>query len=318
MREASTSGRPLGKRDLLTLQNYGRDEIREMLDLARRVKGDWRKCREVLDGKILGMIFEKPSTRTRLSFEVAMKQLGGDAIYLGWDQLQLGRGETIEDTAMVLSRYVDGVMARVHRHGDLERLSDGSSIPVMNGLSDRFHPCQALADLLTVWEALGRLEDLKIAYVGDGNNVCNSLLIGASKLGLDISVASPEGYAPAGDIIESAMTNAEISGSDVRVMDDPPSAVWGADVVYTDTFVSMGMEEEREERLGSFLPLYRVDEELMGATGRESYFMHCLPAHRGEEVTSGVLDGPRSLVWEQAENRVHAQKAVLLRLLGRT
>ncbi len=311
-----SSGRRRGKRGLLTLQSYGDNEIGEILDLARMIKGDWREHREALDGKILGMVFEKPSTRTRVSFEVAMKQLGGDAIYLGWEQLQLGRGETVEDTARVLSRYVDGLVARVYRHEDLERLSDGSSVPVINGLSNKFHPCQAMADLLTIWESLGRLEGIKIAYVGDGNNVCNSLLIATSKLGIDISVASPKGYTPAEDIVELAMANAEASGSDVRVTDDPFSAVWGADVVYTDTFVSMGMEEERKERLRSFLPRYRVDEELMAATGRESFFMHCLPAHRGEEVTSEVLDSSRSLAWKQAENRLHAQKAILVKLLG--
>ncbi len=311
-----SSGRRRGKRGFLTLQSYGDDEIGEMLDLARMIKGDWREHREALDGKILGMVFEKPSTRTRVSFEVAMKQLGGDAIYLGWEQLQLGRGETVEDTARVLSRYVDGLVARVYRHEDLERLSDGSSVPVINGLSNKFHPCQAMADLLTIRESLGRLEGIKIAYVGDGNNVCNSLLIATSKLGIDISVASPKGYTPAEDIVELSMANAEASGSDVRVTDDPFSAVWGADVVYTDTFVSMGMEEERKERLRSFLPRYRVDEELMAATGRESFFMHCLPAHRGEEVTSEVLDSSRSLAWKQAENRLHAQKAILVKLLG--
>lgn len=302
------------KKDFLTLQAYSGEEIWDMLKLARNLK-DRREKRRDLEGKILAMIFQKASTRTRLSFEVAMKQLGGDAVYLGWDQIQLGRGETIADTAQVLGRYVDGIMARVFSHRDLEELAENATIPVINGLSDRFHPAQALSDLLTIWEKIGRLKDVKIAYVGDGNNVCNSLLIGASKVGTYITVASPLKYRPSIEILETALKNAEESGSSVEVIEDPAAAVAEADVVYTDTFVSMGMEEEKAERTSAFKPRYQVNAKLMASTGRSSIFMHCLPAHRGEEVVDEVIDGPASVVWDQAENRMHTQKALLSRLL---
>ncbi|MEM2906214.1 MAG: ornithine carbamoyltransferase [Candidatus Bathyarchaeia archaeon] len=302
-------------RDLLTLQDYASDEIARLLRTAGEMKRGPRFRPDALRGKNLAMVFQKPSTRTRLSFEVAMLQLGGHAIYLRWDDLQLGRGETIGDTARMLSRYADGVVARVYRHSDLEELAGNADIPVINGLSDLFHPCQALADLQTILERKGRLKGVKVAYIGDGNNVCNSLLIACSKAGTDIAVASPPAYRPNEAIIELALKNARTSGATIEVVEEPSEAARDADVIYTDTFVSMGAEAEREKRLAAFLPRYQVTSKLFSHAKPDAFFMHCLPAHRGEEVAAEVLDGPRSVVVDQAENRLHVQKAVLSMIL---
>jgi ornithine carbamoyltransferase len=299
----------------LTLKDLTGKEIEGLVALGSDIKARPSDYRTALEERSLAMIFQKPSTRTRISFELAMVQMGGYALYLGWDQLQLGRGEPIEDTGRVLSRYVQCVMARVFRHEDLERLADSSSVPIINGLSDLYHPAQALSDLLTIREKLGNLQSVSIAYVGDGNNVCHSLLLASSQVGANIAVASPATHAPKEWVVEEAKRIAEKTGSRIMVVNEPEKAVSGADVVYTDVFVSMGMEEEREKRMKAFLPEFRVDEKLMEAAGDDSIFMHCLPAHRGEEVNGEVIDGRRSVVWDQAENRLHAQKALLYRLM---
>ncbi|MBS7611460.1 ornithine carbamoyltransferase [Candidatus Bathyarchaeota archaeon] len=306
---------PLKSKHLLTLQELEADDILQVIDVALAMKRNPQAYSKSLEGKTLAMIFQKPSTRTRVSFEVAMRQLGGYALYLRWDDLQLGRGEAIKDTARVLGRYVDVVMARVLRQTDLDEYAKWSPIPVINGLSDRWHPCQILGDLLTMREVKGFLKGLKLAYVGDGNNVCNSLLIGCSKVGVNISVACAKGYEPLSDAVEWAYRNAEKSGAKVEILNDPEEAVKNADVVYTDVFVSMGFEAEREKRLKDFLPKYQVNCRLMSMAGRGAVFMHCLPARRGEEVTDEVLDSAQSVVLEQAENRLHSQKALLYSML---
>jgi len=305
------------KRDFLTLQDFAADEIREILEDTKRFKENLFNADEknVLSGKAVVLLFQKSSTRTRVSFEVAINHLGGHPIYLGWGESQLGRGETIADTARVLSRYVDAVVARVYRQSDLVEMAKYADIPVINALSDMYHPCQIVADLYTMWEKFGFLKGLKVAYIGDGNNVCNSLLIGCSKMGIDISVACPEGYEPSDEVLGSAKKNSERTGSKVKILRDPFEAVKDADVVYTDTFVSMGDEAEREERLAVFLPRYQVNADLLREASENALFMHCLPAHRNEEVTDDVIDGPHSVVWDEAENRLHTAKAILAKIV---
>jgi ornithine carbamoyltransferase len=304
------------QRHLLSLKDYTRGEIDEIYDLARKVKADRGAYRESLKGKTLGMIFQKPSTRTRVSFEVGMFQLGGAALFLGSDAIQLNRGETITDTAKVLSRYVDGIMARVFAHQDVLDLARHGTVPVINGLSDLLHPCQALADYFTLLEKRGTLDGLRIAYVGDGNNVCHELMFGAVKLGLTMAVASPAGYQPNQLIVKSAAREAQKGKTPAPVVvEDPMEAVAGADVVYTDVWTSMGQEAEAEARRQAFQG-FMVTPEMMAAASPDAVFMHCLPAHRGEEVAAAVIDGPRSVVFDEAENRLHVQKAVLLLLLG--
>jgi len=303
-------------RDFLTLRDFSADEILEILKLAKKVKESRDMFRGALDGKGVAMIFEKPSTRTRISFEMAISELGGIPIYLRPMEMQLKRGESLADTARVLSRYVSLIMARVYEYEALVELAKWAEIPVVNGLSNINHPLQTLADLLTIWEKFGRLKGIKVAWIGDGNNVCNSLLIGASKLGLDVAVATPKGYKPNKEFVEDALKEAEKSGSSIEFYENPIEAVSGADVVMTDTFVSMGMEAEAEERLKIFLPKYQVTIDLMKHAKPNAIFMHPLPAHRGQEVTAEVIDGERSAVWDQAENRLHTSKALLLTLLG--
>jgi ornithine carbamoyltransferase len=299
-------------RHLLSPQDLSPEEIEAVLNKADELKQKLRKGEphELLHGKTLGMIFAKPSTRTRVSFETAMTQLGGHAIYMGMGDLQLGRGETIADTARTLSRYVDAVMARLFKHEDIVELARNSSVPVINGLTDLLHPCQTLADLQTIREKKGRLKGLKLAWIGDGNNVCNSLLLGCTLVGMNISAACPKGYEPNAEIVEQARKNAEQSGVKLEILNDPKKAVIEADVVYTDVFVSMGQEAEREQRMRDFKG-YQVNAELLKYAKNDVIFMHCLPAHRGEEVSAEVIDGPHSVVFDQAENRLHAQKAVL-------
>jgi len=306
------------KRDFLTLQDYSREDIWGLLETTRRFKQKTAANEEPrrLDGKSIALLFQKASTRTRVSFEVAVNQLGGQAIYLGWQEAHLGRGETIADTARVLSRYVNGIVARVYRHADLEQMAQHADVPVINALSELFHPCQVVADLYTIWEKRSSLKGLKVAYVGDGNNVCNSLLIGCSKIGVNISVACPPGYKPYSKAIEWAWENSKASGSTVEILREPEEAVRGADVVYTDTFVSMGDEAEREDRLRVFLPKYQVRPDLFRHAADDAFFMHCLPAHRNEEVTDEVIDGPRSIVWDEAENRLYTAKAILATVIG--
>jgi len=306
-------------RHVLSVQDLSAKEIGTFLREAQALKRETKagKIRKDLDGKTLAMIFSKPSTRTRVSFEVAMTQLGGHAIYLGWNDLQLGRGETIADTARTLSRYVDVVTARLFRHKDIEELARFSSVPVINALTDLHHPCQTLADLMTILEHKGKLSGIKVAWLGDGNNVCNSLLLGCTLVGADISIACPRGYEPPSDVVSLASKNAKESGSKMKIVNEPKVAVSGADVIYTDVFVSMGMEDEREKRMRDFGG-FQVTPQLMGFAKKDAIFMHCLPAKRGEEVSAEVIDGQWSVVWDQAENRLHVQKALLLELVGRT
>jgi len=302
---------------LLSIADLKSVELGAILDKAAELKKKLKggESHELLHGKTLGMIFAKPSTRTRVSFETAMTQLGGHAIYLGVNDLQLGRGETIADTARTLSRYVDAVMARLFKHDDLLELAKNSEVPLINGLTELLHPCQVLADLFTIREKKGKLEGLKLAHVGDGNNVCNSLLLGCSKAGLDISVATPKGYAPDAEVLKRAKREAKGRGAKVEVITDPRKAVAGADVVYTDVWTSMGQEKERKRRLRDFKG-YQVNLKLLKGAKPDAIFMHCLPAHRGEEVAAEVIDGPQSVVFDQAENRMHVQKAILTHLLS--
>src|ERR671937_1146402 len=283
-------------------------ELRDVLDLADELK-DLQQRREehhLLPGRTLGMIFQKPSTRTRVSFEVGIAQLGGTALYLAASDLQLGRGETLKDTATVLSRYLDGLMIRTFAQADVEELARHASIPVINGLTDASHPCQALADVMTIRERLGRLEGVRVAYFGDGNNVCSSLMVACAKLGMPFVAATPPGYRPD----ERAVEIAREAGGSVDVVDDPREAARGADVLYTDVWTSMGQDEERERRLRD-LAGYGIDADLLRLAGEDAIVLHCLPAHYGEEITEDVLYGRQSAVWDQAENRLHAQKALL-------
>jgi ornithine carbamoyltransferase len=287
-------------------------EITSLLNLASKLK---KKNQQLLKNKVLAMIFQKPSTRTRVSFETAMFELGGHAINLGTKEIQLSRGETIEDTARTLSVYVDAISARVYSHSDIERFANAASVPVINMLSDLYHPCQVLGDLLTIKEQKRRLNDLSLAWVGDGNNVCNSLIIGCALTGINVTVACPKGYEPYEKAFEFARKESSKNGSKVQITSDPKQAVKNADIVYTDSFVSMGKEAEKEARLSIFLPNYQVNAGLMSLAKRDAIFMHCLPAKRGEEVTDDVIDSKQSVVWQQAENRLHAQKALLCMLL---
>lgn len=302
-------------RDLLTLTEFTREELHFIINTARMLKERFYAGERViplLSGRHLAMIFEKPSTRTRVSFETAMNELGGFAIHLSWSELQLGRGETIEDTARVLSRYVDGIMARVYEHAKLEKLAEHASIPVINGLSDLHHPCQALSDVYTIMELKGgNIQNLKIVFVGDGgDNVLHSLMLAVGILGGRVTISSPKGYDPHPSVVKLFEEHASPNGGSFEIVRDPYEAVKDADVVYTDVWVSMGQEKERERRIRDLEP-YRVTVDLMKRAKSNAIFMHCLPAHRGEEVVDEVIDGVWSVVWVQAENRKHVQKAVL-------
>ena len=306
----------MAKRDLLSMLDVETDLI-GLLELAltikrRRMAGE---ASEPLRGKTLGMIFEKASTRTRVSFEVGMTQLGGHAIYLNPQDTQLGRGETIADTARVLSRYVDGIMYRAFRHQDMLDLARWATVPVINGLDDVEHPCQVVSDLLTVLEKRGKLEGLRLAYLGDGNNVAHSLLLGGALSGMTVAVATPKGYEPDRQIVAKAKEAASRHGGKIEILHDPKVAAEAADVLYTDVWVSMGMEKEKEDRLRAFRE-FALDERIVAAAVPEVLVMHCLPAHRGLEIADSVIDGPRSVVFDQAENRLHAQKAILARFLA--
>lgn len=293
------------------------EEILDLLDLADKLKKQNKTGikHKVLSGKTLGMIFAKSSTRTRISFEVGMYQLGGHALFLSNQDIQLGRGETVADTARVMSRYLDGIMIRTFDHQDVLDLADHGSIPIINGLTDLMHPCQALTDLMTIREHKGTLKGLKMAYLGDGNNMANSLLQAASLCGMDIAIATPADYGCETTCIEQARSNAVAQGSKVIITTDAREAVSGADVIYTDTWVSMGQEDEKAKRIKIFTD-YQVNGELMSLADSKAIFMHCLPAYRGLEVTEQVLEGPQSVIFDEAENRLHAQKAVMVRLLS--
>jgi ornithine carbamoyltransferase len=299
-------------RDFTRVADWTGEELEHTLDLADELK-EQQKRREqhhLLAGRTLGMIFQKPSTRTRVSFEVGIAQLGGTGLYLSAGDLQLGRGETLKDTATVLSRYLDAIMIRTFAQEDVEELARHASIPVINGLTDSAHPCQALADVMTIRERLGRLDGVTVAYLGDGNNVCASLMVAAAKLGLNFRAATPEGYEPSVEAVELAREAAAQRGATVELLADPGKAASGADVLYTDVWTSMGQEEERERRLRD-LAGFGIDDELVTLANEDAIVLHCLPAHYGEEITEDVLYGPRSAVWDQAENRLHAQKALM-------
>jgi len=303
---------------LICLKDWTTEEILEVLNLADRLKYENKNRidhKHHLRGKTLGMIFSKSSTRTRVSFEVGIHQLGGYALFLSASDIQIGRGETIHDTAKTLSRYLDGIMIRTFRQKDVEDLAAYGSIPVINGLTDELHPCQILADLMTIREKKGKLKGLKLSYVGDGNNVAHSLLIGCAKTGVDISVATPKEYSCMDKYVKIAMEIAQTTGTTIEILSDPKEAVRNADVVYTDTWVSMGMENEKEQRIKVFLP-YQVNKELFSLAKPDAIFMHCLPAYRGYEVTEDIIDGPNSAVFDEAENRLHVQKAVMVKLMA--
>lgn len=306
----------LHRKDFLCVQAFSPSELRGLLDVALKLKtGQISNASTLLAGKSLAMIFQKPSTRTRVSFEVGMTKLGGHALYLNANDLQLGRSETITDTARVLSRYVDGVMVRLYSHQDAVELAEHASVPVINGLTDQFHPCQALADALTIHEKKGCVAGTRVAFVGDGNNnVCHSLMLCLTKLGAHVRVAAPNGYRPAETVTAWATQNAKESGGSLLVTNSVEDAVANADVVYADTWVSMGQEEEKKKRL-SDLDGYQVTQAVMNKTNA-AVFMHDLPAYRGVEVTADVIDGPNSVVFDQAENRLWAQNAVLVALMG--
>jgi ornithine carbamoyltransferase len=299
-------------RDFTRIGSWSSEELKTVLDLADELKELQRKREphELLPGRTVGLIFHKPSTRTRVSFEVGVTQLGGHGLYLAANDLQLGRGETIRDTATVLERYLDAIMIRTFAQEDVEQLAEHADIPVINGLTDYAHPCQALADLMTIRERLGRLSGVRLAYLGDGNNVCISLMVGAARFGLRFVAATPEGYEPDADAVTAARRAAVQMGGTVELVGDPRDAAREADVVYTDVWTSMGQEEEAERRRAD-LAEYRIDDDLLALAAPDAIVLHCLPAHYGEEITEEVLYGPQSAVWDQAENRLHSQKALL-------
>ncbi|MFW6304190.1 MAG: ornithine carbamoyltransferase [Candidatus Saliniplasma sp.] len=302
-------------KDFISILDF-KDRLQEILRIGGEIKKKFKNGEPYhpLKGKSLGMIFEKPSTRTRISFEVGTTQLGGHALYLSPKDLQLGRGETIADTAKVLSRYVDGVMYRAFEHEMMKELAENSSIPVISGLDDMEHPCQIMADLMTIREHKDDF-DIKLVYVGDGNNVCHSLLLGSAIVGMDMVACTPEGYEPMEKYVEKAKQIGEETGANIEVSYDPISSVKGADVIYTDVWVSMGDEEEKEKRMKDF-ENYQVNQSMVDLAKDDVIVMHCLPAHRGIEITDEVIDGDHSVVFDQAENRLHAQKAIMAELMG--
>ncbi|MHB1319841.1 MAG: ornithine carbamoyltransferase [Anaerolineae bacterium] len=302
---------------LLTLADLSSADVLRLLVSARELRAEWRAGgnRPLLAGKSLAMIFQKPSLRTRVSFERAMQQLGGSAMYLSPQEIRLGERESVADVARVLSRYVDGIMARVFAHSDIAELAAYSGVPVINGLSDMYHPCQALADYLTIWDRFGTFKGVRLAYIGDGNNVAHSLLVGGAKLGVHVAVATPVGYEPDPGVVRVAQEAARQTGSTISLYHDPAEAANGADALYTDVWTSMGQEAETKERLARFAG-YQISAALLAHAAPHAIVLHCLPAHRGEEIAAEVIDGPQSAVFDQAENRMHAQKAVLASLLA--
>jgi len=305
------------KRVLVTLEDVTREDVQQLLELTASLKAKRRQgiAHPLLQGRTLALVFEKPSLRTRVTFEAGMTQLGGHAIYLAPADIRLGERETVQDAARNLERWVDGIVARTFSHRTVERLAEGSRIPVINGLSDLHHPVQILCDLFTLWERRGPLAGLRVAFIGDGNNVSHSWFQGAAKMGIHFTLACPAGYEPDPAIVAAAREEAKQSGARLRITHDPTAAAREADVLYTDVWTSMGQEEEQAKRLRDFQG-FQVERSLVEAAGPDVLVMHCLPAHRGEEITDEVIDGPRSIVFDQAENRLHMQKAVLVKLLG--
>jgi ornithine carbamoyltransferase len=297
-------------RDILSVSDLSREEIFAFLERAKQLKTSVQGGKDMLPARILGLLFEKASTRTRASFAAAMGQLGGEVMYMRPDELHLGRGEPIKDTARVLAEYLDALVLRTYKHETAKEFAEYCDIPVINGLSDLEHPTQILCDLYTIFEARDQLEGLSLAWIGDGNNVCNSWLLGASVVGMNIRVATPKGYDPNKDILETARELADKSGSKLEVTRDPREAARNADILYTDVWTSMGQEEEAEKRMNAFRG-YQIDRELLKGARKDAIVMHCLPAHRGMEITEDVLEGPKSIVWKQAENKLHGAKALL-------
>ncbi len=303
----------MNKRDLLSLQELSNKELADLLALAKSIKKDKRKYSQRLKGKTIGLVFQKPSNRTRVSFEVAIWELGGNCIYLGPEEINLGKRESTHDVAKTLSRYLDCIVARTFLHKDIIELGKHASVPVINGLSDLFHPCQGLADVFSIQEHFGKGKSINVAYVGDGNNVCHSLMTACAKMGYHIRVASPKGFEPKAEIVKKIKEFAE---SGIWVTDTPASAVKNAQVIYSDVFISMGEESQAASKANHFGG-FQVNAKLVRLADKNYIYMHCLPAHRGEEVTADIIDGPHSIVFDQAENRLHVQKAVLLFLLGK-
>ncbi|MGF7184837.1 ornithine carbamoyltransferase [Desulfitispora alkaliphila] len=303
-------------KDFLSLKDYSKGEINYLLSFAANLKDKQKRGEKhnLLQGKSLGMIFEKPSTRTRMSFEVGIYQLGGQALFLSSRDLQIGRGEPICDTARVFSRYVDGIMIRTFSHADVEELAHYATIPVINGLTDLLHPCQVLADLLTIKEYKGKLEGQKLVYIGDGNNMAHSLMYGGAKMGMNVVIAAPEAYFPDEKITAEAKSIAAENGGTIELISNPKEAAEDADVLYTDVWASMGQESEQEERMEKFLT-YQVNNELMACAKKDAIVLHCLPAHRGEEITAEVLEKYQNVIFDEAENRLHAQKAIMAAIM---
>ena len=302
------------KKDFIALTDFSSEELTSLLNMADRIKRSPQEFDSALKGKTLGMIFNKQSTRTRISFQVGIFQLGGMGLFLGPEDMQLARGETISDTGKVLSRFLDGIMIRTFSHSDVLDLAKYASVPVINGLTDFNHPCQALADMMTIREKFGKLKGLKLAYVGDSNNVAVSLLFACVKFGLHLSLVSPKGYTITKEALDMSREEAESKSLSIVLTEDVQEGVAGADIVYTDVWTSMGQEKEQQQRLDD-LSGYTVNEQMMKGAGQKAVFMHCLPAHRGEEVSAPVIDGPASIVFDQAENRLHLQKAIMVSLM---
>ena len=303
-------------KDFLSIHDLTPFEFHEILDLSEDVKAHPDKYRKALKNQVLAMVFEKPSLRTRMTFEVGMLELGGKAIYLSPNEIQIGKRETVEDVAHNLERWVDGIMYRSFAHGDAVRMARAAKIPVINALSDKSHPCQGMADIFTLREHKGGLSGLKLTYVGDGNNVCHSLMLAAAKAGTHMGVATPAGYEPDPEYVRMALEDGKDTGFKLQITNDPLEAAAGADAIYTDVWASMGQEAEKEARARIFAP-YQVNAALMAAAKPGAVFMHCLPAHRGEEVSAEVFESPASVVFDEAENRLHVQKAIMLRLMGK-
>lgn len=304
-------------KDCLTVSDFSREELYSLFDLTEKLKKETKKgkFRKILKNKTLAMIFEKNSTRTRVSFETGMFQLGGHALFLSGNEIQIGRGETIEDTAKVLSRFNDGIMIRTFEHEKVVELGKHADIPVINGLTDSYHPCQALTDFFTIYERNKNLDNIKLTYIGDGNNMANSLLLTSAILGADISIASPKSYSPDKDVVSKGMEIAALTGSKIEITDNIEDAVNGADYLYTDVWASMGQEKEAQKRKKAFSK-FSISMDLVEKTGKETLVLHCLPAHRGEEISAEVMDSDKSIVFDQAENRLHCQKAIMCALMS--
>ncbi len=305
------------KKDLISIQELEAKTIADIIDLTDDIKSNKTKYAAALRGKSIGLIFQKPSNRTRVSFEIGMVQLGGHAVYLGPNEIAMGKRESPKDVAAVLSRYLDGIVARTYRHEDVKELARYAAVPVINGLSDRAHPCQALGDIFTIKEKFGTFKGINLSYIGDGNNVLNSLMCAAAKAGLDMKIATPKGYEPSKELAGIAKSFARASGAKLEFLNDPKEAARGANVIYTDVWVSMGQEKEAAKREKAFRA-FQVNDALMKLAKKNCLVMHCLPAHRGQEITNSVIDSKNSIIYDQAENRMHVQKAILLLLLGKT